>query len=332
MKLKTPIKKRSVTKKCRKLIAIGDLHGDYYKLLRHLKENNLINKRLLNWNRKANNIDLVLLGDYVDWRGEKLEGDRKEWIKGSKRILLLLKSLYEQIEILNKNKNFNSNIYLLFGNHDDMMLNGLDIFNVFFAWELEEILEGFIGIRDAGKLYAYKKLNESETETVNNFLNWFVQGGRETIVSFGSFDEWKDEMEGDLGNFLREKLKLACIVDKTLLCHSISDLQKYWRSDIIINKRFIDFEKNDPIKREFLWGRKLWEMDYKTGGCAEPFKKVEIEKLIKNFNIDEVVVGHTPLKNDSIKRYYEGKVINLDFHGSVLSPAYIRKYKSGISR
>ena len=72
----------------RKLIAVGDLHGDYFRLIRILKEENVIivkDKDNFEWNPEANSVDVVTLGDYCDWRGEPLEGPITEWIYGSKK-------------------------------------------------------------------------------------------------------------------------------------------------------------------------------------------------------------------------------------------------------
>ena len=54
------------------------------------------------WNPDIKNVDLVLIGDYVDWRGEPLEGDPGSWVLGSKRIINLIISLYNQVRRLNE--------------------------------------------------------------------------------------------------------------------------------------------------------------------------------------------------------------------------------------
>ena len=52
----------------RTLVAIGDLHGDYFRMLRLLRENDLILPGTTVWNPDKKRVDLVLIGDYVDWR------------------------------------------------------------------------------------------------------------------------------------------------------------------------------------------------------------------------------------------------------------------------
>ena len=75
------------SKDTRLLVAIGDLHGDYYRLERLLRENDLILPGTSAWNPQASQVDLILIGDYVDWRNEPLEGPQSEWVQGAKRIL-----------------------------------------------------------------------------------------------------------------------------------------------------------------------------------------------------------------------------------------------------
>ncbi|NDD29947.1 MAG: hypothetical protein EB084_16955, partial [Proteobacteria bacterium] len=54
----------------RRLIAIGDLHGDVHRLVRILQRHEVFLPGTRKWAKAANTVDVVLLGDYVDWRGE----------------------------------------------------------------------------------------------------------------------------------------------------------------------------------------------------------------------------------------------------------------------
>jgi hypothetical protein len=71
----------------RTLVAIGDLHGDYYRLVRLMRESDLLLPGTYAWNPQQNQVDLILIGDYVDWRNEPLEGPDDEWPRGSRKIL-----------------------------------------------------------------------------------------------------------------------------------------------------------------------------------------------------------------------------------------------------
>ncbi|MBI2252393.1 MAG: metallophosphoesterase, partial [Armatimonadetes bacterium] len=214
-------------KNLRKIIAIGDLHGDYHRLARILKENNILMEN--NWNPQADYLDLILIGDYVDWRGEPLEGDRETWIKGPKAILDLIKNLSESLKNLKKENNLKSNFYPLLGNHDQMMLDALNIFNFL---DLEEV--NFIALNSwqfykIKKYLLERKINQAGEETVLNFLNWFYQGGEVTLKSFGGLEIWRKELAGYLGSFLKNDLNLFVKVNQKFFSHSIPDDKKYWK-------------------------------------------------------------------------------------------------------
>lgn len=323
-------RKRKIKEVLRKIIAIGDLHGDYYKMVRHLIENNLVNPDDLKWKKTSSNIDLVLIGDYVDWRGEVLEGNSREWINGSQKILVLLKNISEQLEIFRREDiSFKSYLHLILGNHDDMMLSSLKIFDILKTDELGFLYSDFFSFGDLSGFFREKGLDKNGIEQLLSFTNWFYQGGRETIASFGTLQDWKREMDGSLGDFLRKNLKLAVKIDGVFFSHSISDNRNFWKPADVLNKEILELSPKEAVelKKEYVWGRKLWGYNYRTGFYTNPFTQEEIEELVKILGVEKIVVGHTPLSAKEIVEYFNGRIINLDFHGMSGSLAFVKEYE-----
>lgn len=321
----------SIKEKIRTLIAIGDLHGDYYRLIRILSEKNLIDKKTLKWDQKANNIDLVFIGDYVDWRGEPLEGPGDDLNLGSRNILYFLKNLHKDLKLLrSKEKKFKTKIHLILGNHDEMMLESLEIFKAFTSDQIDFILE------NTSQLYLYKieafilksNLNAQQVEVLSNFLNWFSQGGDNTVKSFGDLSKWRKALEGKLGKFLKKNLKLAVVINKNFFSHSIPDEKKYWKPLRALNKdlRELPEEEKKQLKRAFLWSRKISGYDYLTGFQTTSFKKEEIDELLKKLKVKRVIIGHTPMRSLKPIYQYDGKVVNIDLHGVPGSSVYVEEH------
>ncbi|MCD6309231.1 MAG: metallophosphoesterase, partial [Candidatus Eremiobacteraeota bacterium] len=208
--------------KNRKTIAVGDLHGDYHRLIRILEEENLVIPGTLAWDPDADNIDLVLVGDYVDWRGEPLEGDPGSWVLGSARIISLMMSLYEQIERLNeKIPGFSSRMYPIIGNHDQMMLDALKVFEYMSDEEVIKLTRHNRGFWNFSRFLSGKKLSFEAQEALARFLNWYAQGGEVTMEAFGGLKEWKNAMEGEVGKFFRKKTIMAVILGGWLYAHTL---------------------------------------------------------------------------------------------------------------
>lgn len=310
----------------RTLVAIGDLHGDYFRMLRLLRENDLILPGTTVWNPDKKRVDLVLIGDYVDWRNEPLEGPQEQWVEGARRIIELLFSLHHQLEKLRSNDDaFKSHIYALLGNHDEMMIEAHTLFDFMGLDKLEEFLqsvEGNIQVRTAIQGLG---LGPGEVEKVLKFLNWYVQGGRATIEGYKGIREWKEAMDTDMGDFLRTYLRLGVVVNNRLFAHTAPDPRQFW---LPIND-IMELPESTyrQAKEAFLWSRKVWGYDYCTGSRTVPFTAEEMDEMLENMGVEGVVVGHTPLPHDGKPVVaYDGRVINIDLHAFPGSEAYIETY------
>ena len=313
------------------LLAVGDLHGDYYRLLRHLRELELLIPGTMAWNPERNNVDLVLIGDYTDWRGEPIEELQEETPEesstGGYRILSLILHLDRELALLRKVKpEFDSHFYPLIGNHDDMMLHSAEVFDFVSVEDLQELLPKARNYNTWKRQLTDHGMDNSQVEHMFSFLNWYVQGGEITINGFGGMQAWKEAMKGEIGQFMRERLYLAVVVNDRLFSHSLPDQSKYWRP--LEEIAALPQAEYDAARECFTWGRKVWGYDYQSGVRTSPFTPKELASLLGNIGGSSAVVGHTPLSHTTEHVVaYDGQVINIDVHGNPGGKAFVEEYR-----
>lgn len=310
----------------RKIIAVGDLHGDYYRVIRILEEQKVLIPGTLVWNPMVSQLDLIFIGDYVDWRGEPLEGDPSLWNLGSRRLLKLLVSLYRQVKYYRENlREFAGNLYLLWGNHDLMMLDGVQIFSLITTRELSDLLEDSALLLNPMGFLAKQKNESSQQNIMGNFFNWYFQGGDLTIQSFGGVESWKQAMEGEIGNFLRENLVLGVKINEIFFSHSLPDRKESLRplEEIIT----LPEASRRELLEQYVWGRTIWGYNYQTRKRLNPPPQEEIENVLSRLKAKSAVVGHTPMKGDKPFEAYQGKIINIDQHGFPGSSPWIFEWQ-----
>lgn len=318
--------KGEVQKGTRLLVAIGDLHGDYFRLLRLLRENDLLLPGTTAWNPDRKNVDLIMIGDYVDWRNEPLEGPKDEWVQGARRIIETLFALHRQLDKLREqDKDFQSQIYTLLGNHDEMMIEAHTLFQFMELPQLEKFLESVGNNVHVRQAIQGLGLGPGDVEKVLKFLNWYVQGGQATIEGYEGIEHWKDAMDGSMGDFLRRHLRLGVVVNNRLFAHTAPDPKQFWKPiGEIMELPDLAYKQ---AKEAFLWSRKIWGYDYCTGSRTVPFTSEEMDEMLSGMGVKGVVVGHTPLPHDGKPvMAYDGRVINIDLHAFPGSEAFIETY------
>ncbi|MEN3014856.1 MAG: metallophosphoesterase [bacterium] len=304
------------------MLIIGDLHGDYYKLLRILQQKNIIvyNDQEKDIEKQIQIIDyetyIIFIGDYIDWRGEKLENplnlSQNQLVFGTSKIIHLVSYLIQK----------RKNIFPLVGNHEDMMFNALKIVNKIGRQRFADILQ-----RTYSNPYSLvRELSEDGIlEDYLNFYNWYTQGGMNTIRSF---DSNIDSLLECISNQ---------IIFKELLVYVWFELED--NTKIVISHSFpddlecIDRIVNNNIREEdvqiILWSRKIWGIDAFNGVRTEPTDQQEIIKALDKNNIRRYVIGHTRLSLDPFPyEYLDGRIINVDNHGVPFSePFYDNQLK-----
>lgn len=316
------------TRSQRKSVAIGDLHGDYNRLKRILREEGILIEGTSAWNPEACNVDLILIGDYVDWRNEPLEEeDPEQRAEGARRVLELLHGLHKDVRRLRAQyDDFDGRIYALRGNHDDMMLDALHVLEHFSLDELEGLARNFHSVimRMRATMQSMGR-GEQANETFMKFVNWYVQGGKATLEGWGSMQAWRQAMEGELGDWLRNDLHLGAVVNGRLYAHTAPDLQEFWRP--IAELQALPPADQARMRESFLWSRKLWGFDFYSGCRTEPLTEPEIDRMLAGLGVRGVVVGHTPVTTERDPYIaYDGKVINIDLHGIPQSHAFVETY------
>jgi hypothetical protein len=319
------IQKVASALKKRRVIAVGDLHGDYERLLRIMDEQELLIDGTWVWNPEANKVDLVLIGDYVDWRGEPLEGDANCWKEGPKKILHLIYYLANKLpKMREKDPEFDSYIFPILGNHDQMMMDALSVFEFLDFEQINKIIRFKNNYTPLKKYLNEIRLDHEQNEKVMKFLNWYYQGGEATVEGFGGLDIWKQEMESELGEFLRRKLMLGVIVNKKLYSHSLPDRREYWKPiDEIMLMPESEFIK---AREAFIWGRRIWGIDAYTNMKTMQPDLEEIDEMLTKMDVHAAVVGHTPALRREPVLNFEGRIINIDLHGIPGSSAFVEEY------
>ncbi len=317
----------------RRLVVIGDLHGDYFRLVRILEETGLLegsntsNPYELSWNENVEPTDIVLLGDYIDWRGEPLEGPPEEWKYGSSRILLLLKNLKSRPATRVR-------LFTLMGNHEDMMLRSLRAYMVLkeeLGEEgLSEFLEEALG-NTYRAIYSLSRMGLSET-SINlfmEFLNWYLQGGQKTIDSFGGFEEWIYYFTaGELAHML-DDLILLLKMGSRLFVHTLPDDLELLRKALTQGLKVLKPSERERLREQLLWSRGIWGIDAFRNTRYEPPSQDYLKEVLRDIGVEVVILGHTPLRRGFLRDnrkpivVFDGMIVNTDLHGIPYSDPYI---------
>lgn len=156
----------SVLPKCKRIIAIGDIHGDYKVLLKCLKKAKVIddNKKWI-----GKDTIVVQLGDQVDSKCRSFECE-KDTLGDELKIMKFLDNLHDYA------KKENGGVYSILGNHELMNVMG----NINYASSEGILSMGGVSIRKnkfapSGELAIYLACNRNSIMKVGSFL--FVHGG-----------------------------------------------------------------------------------------------------------------------------------------------------------
>ncbi len=326
-----PSEEASKSESTRIVLAVGDLHGDYYRLIRYLRELELLLPGTMAWNPERNNVDLIFIGDYTDWRGEPIETPDDETPEdgalGGYKIINFILHLDRELELLRRqDRKFDSHFYPLLGNHDEMMLSSAGVFSFVSVELLQELLAKAHNFVTWKRHLSEAGLNNEQIEQMLGFLNWYVQGGEVTIQGFGGMQSWKEAMEGEIGHYLRENLYLAVVVNHRVYAHSLPDKPMFWRP----LKEIAGLPKADYeiAKEAFTWGRKVWGYDFSSGMRCNRFTDNELTEMLEKMGGNSAVIGHTPLSHsvDHVVAY-DGRVVNIDVHGCPGGKAFLEEYE-----
>ncbi len=316
--------------KTRTLMAVGDLHGDYYRLLRYLREMDFLLPGTISWNPKADRVDLIFIGDYVDWRGEPLEAPFDQTndnaVEGPRKILELIVSLQKDMARLRRfDPNFDSRFYPILGNHDLMMIASAKVTDYLSSDFITNTLLTSRIYPLLRRQLSDKGLDAEQIEEAMGFINWWYQGGEGTAEGFGGLEKWSEIMRNGACRYLEDNLYLGVVVNNRLFAHSVPDNREYWRP----MQELAELPESTYLaaRENFIWGRRVWGYDYQSGTRTAQFTDEEMRSMLDGFQCNSCVIGHTPLSRDTDHiRAYDDRVINIDVHGCPGSKAFIETY------
>lgn len=291
-----------------RIVAIGDIHGDYDNFLKVLKEANIVNRRG-NW--IAGETHLVQLGDVPD-RGPDTD-----------KAMALLQKLETQAA------RDGGMVHVLIGNHEAMNIYG----------DLRYV--------DPGEYAAFRTRNSRRVR--DSFYEQDIERRKLADPEFVADDEFRKQWEnsiplgmlehraawsaeGDIGKWVRQHNAIIKI-NRTLFLHAgISpDVLTLGITEI-----------NEQIRRELngdlgelpglseqatgpLWYRGLATND-------EALETPHLESVLAAYDVDRVVIGHTPGLGTIVPRF-EGRVLIIDtglssYYGGFLASLLLENGKA----
>jgi Calcineurin-like phosphoesterase len=319
----------------RRLIAIGDLHGDVHRLVRILERHGVLLPGTRRWARVANTVDVVLLGDYVDWRGEPLEGDRSTWERGVADLMELLVDLHAQVdELAASSKGPTPRFFSLLGNHDKLMLDSYRFVEGLAPARRKQVGTAHADARTlrpalaeprslVGRLLGRPAELDPRAESV---LTWMLNGGVTTVQSFGGFEAWYERMRSGLATFMETKMPLGVVLNQRLYCHSVPDSPTRWKP--VAQIEALEHRERNLAIDEWVWGRRIYGIDHKTGQKVPRPEPDEVDRMLAAMQVKGVVVGHSLMQSLVPVRAYDGKVVNIDLHGHPLSDPWLEDYQA----
>jgi len=270
-----------------RVVAIGDIHGDYDNFLKALKEANVVNRRG-NW--IAGETHLVQLGDVPD-RGPDTD-----------KAIALLQKLERQAE------RDGGKVHVLIGNHEAMNIYG----------DLRYV--------DPGEYAAFRTRNSRRVR--NNFYDRDIEQRKladpEFVANREFRQQWEQSIplgmlehrsawgaEGEIGSWVRQH-NAVIKINRTLFLHggispdvldmSITEINEQIRHELnggLGEERGLSEKETGP-----LWYRGLATND-------EEAEKPHLELVLATYDVDRVVIGHTPGLGTIVPRF-EGRVLVID--------------------
>jgi hypothetical protein len=300
-----------------RVVAFGDVHGDFQALIRLLTSANVIDDEL-NWS--AGRTHLVSLGDLLD-RGAD-----------SRQVMDLLITLQSQAE------DAGGRVHVVLGNHELMNLTGdlryvapgewlafsdeetpemrQTAFDVFAQnhpeLSAEDALDqfnrnfpaGFFAHRQAFSRHGYYGswlLNQPPLIRINRTL--YVHGGVSSVIADYQPDDLASTFEGHLRAILTHR---EALVQSGLVRPMDDLLDLRMRPDVDAQADFMALI-NDPL---FLDNGPLW---YRGNSLCHPLlETAPLETQLARLHADRVVVGHSPTPNRQVTSRLDGRVIKAD--------------------
>jgi len=290
-----------------KIVAVGDLHGDYDSFIKILKGTGLIDKDL-HWT--GGKIHLVQIGDIMD-RGPK-----------AKEIFDLLMRLEKEAEAAG------GKIHVLLGNHEEMNLTGIALdrenyvtveqFIAFLPESFREKKE--IKIKKGIEKRAFKKtfsdvsLDQKLREYWESALKKAIADRKDPVRI-----EYQKNFNEKYGKWLLEHNAVIKINDIIFVHGGISERFSTWKLEEINNRIRLElnsFMRGSPTNILIVYETDgpLWYRDLSSPQTKEEDLKPEVDKILQNLGARYMVAAHTPrvIKTKDDMKRFDGRIWIID--------------------
>jgi calcineurin-like phosphoesterase family protein len=295
----------------KKIVAVGDLHGDYDSFVDILKGTRLVELVDNKPHWTGGKTHLVQIGDVMD-RGNK-----------AKDILDLLMRLETEAE------QAGGKVHFLLGNHEEMNITGIAIdnkeyvtLNQFISFLPESYREREeIKIRED---YAKKLLKGPKPElTLEQSINNYWEAERNKAIADPEYQarkEYTRNFRERYGKWLVEHNAVIKIDDIVFVHGGISEKFSTWKLEEINNRlcqELKSFIRENPIEDlQVVYDRNgpLWYRDLALPQIKEEDIKPEVDRILQNLGARYMVVAHTPrlIKTKADMTRFDGRIWVID--------------------
>ena len=278
--------KQCVWKDIDKIIAVGDIHGDYDNFVKILKSAGLIDD-MLKWS--GGKCNLVQTGDLLD-RGDY-----------AKDIMDLLKRLQkEAIEA-------GGRVHILLGNHEEMNITGIVFRHPEYVSpkQFASFLPEDFRVRMENEFrQQWQNFSETETNSDLSLLDSYFETKWKGLMEDKKIQHmYVNSFNDDYGRWLLDQNVVIKINDIIFSHGGISEKYSSWplqkindvmREELNVYRLAYKRGIRPQIRREILYmpDSPLWNRDFALKD-ERSYGKV-VDKILKNLNAKSMVIAHTP--------------------------------------
>ena len=277
--------KQCVWKDITKIIAVGDIHGDYDNFIMILKRAKLVDD-MLKWS--GGKTHFVQTGDILD-RGDN-----------AKEVFDLLKRLQKEAD------ESGGKVHILLGNHEEMNITGIVFrYDYVSPKQFASFLpDNFRKKKETEFRQQLQNTSETKANSDPSFLDSYFETKWEKLMKEKNLQKlYVDTFNENYGRWLL-KQKVAIKINNIIFAHGgISERYSSWPLQKIndalhkeLNAFRIAYKRgvNSRIKRSILYmpDSPLWNRDLALKD-EQSYKKV-VDKILKNLDANFMVIAHTP--------------------------------------
>lgn len=285
---RAPASRQCIWEGVEKIIAIGDLHGDYEHFITILKHERIgLIDNNLSW--IGGKTHLVQIGDIMD------RGDR------AKDIFDLIKRLEKEATAAG------GMVHMLIGNHEEMNITGI----AFQYADYVTVLQFKDFLPDSykkGKEREFKKRTEDGGDIEDE---WKKLMQDEEAQGF-----YVENFNLLYGRWIAEEHNAVIKINDTVFVHGgIGEKYSTWQLKDINNLYYTEFQKwfrGESFRPKILWADDgpLWFRELATWN--DQHFASQVNQILANLGAKQIVIAHTPLITDHMVNRFGRKVWVID--------------------